>query len=101
MFVLTVFDFHFLCSHMYVMCTVLSQAFFKVILYLTWLSVCIACQCNMVGSTSLQCNETGYCPCHPNVVGMQCDLCQTGFFNFSSHNPDVCEGKFGSTAHIV
>ncbi|XP_062523104.1 uncharacterized protein LOC134197769 [Corticium candelabrum] len=52
---------------------------------------CEACVCNVIGSNSGQCNETGYCDCKGNAGGQRCDICKSTFFNFSSSNSDVCE----------
>ena len=56
--------------------------------------ICIAaCMCNVIGSNSSQCNETGYCDCKGNVGGQRCDVCKSQFFNFTSSNSDICEGN--------
>ena len=56
-------------------------------------SICfVACNCHPVGSLSTLCNETGYCDCKGNAGGQRCDSCKPTFYNFSSSNPDVCEG---------
>ncbi|XP_050515179.1 laminin subunit gamma-1-like [Diabrotica virgifera virgifera] len=51
---------------------------------------CIACQCNSVGSRSLQCNAEGKCQCKPGVTGEKCDRCEENFFDFSSSGCKTC-----------
>ena len=42
-----------------------------------------ACACDMEGSESLICNQvSGQCQCKPNVVGLKCDECAPGFYDF-------------------
>lgn len=52
--------------------------------YLTSDSGCVACNCNIVGSTSSVCNKTtGECECqNAGVTGRACDTCLAGFFQF-------------------
>ena len=48
-------------------------------------SLVTACNCNVGGSTDLQCNNvTGVCSCLPNVAGDKCDQCPTSTFNFTA-----------------
>ena len=44
---------------------------------------CQACNCDPVGSASLQCDAKGQCTCKPGVTGIKCDKCQANFFGFS------------------
>lgn len=39
------------------------------------------CECDYVGSTDLQCEPTGQCPCRPNVEGRRCDRCKENTHN--------------------
>ena len=46
---------------------------------------CHACECNIYGSVSAECNlQNGECTCKPNVQGRQCDKCREGFWNLTS-----------------
>ncbi|GFR71138.1 laminin subunit alpha-1-like [Elysia marginata] len=57
---------------------------------------CKPCQCNDIGSSSLQCNLTsGICDCKAGVEGDNCDVCKDGFHSLGpqgclpcSCNPD-------------
>ena len=44
------------------------------------------CGCNKEGSKSMLCMEcisnVTQCQCHPNVVGMKCDQCSKGHYDF-------------------
>ncbi|KAI6656439.1 Laminin gamma [Oopsacas minuta] len=50
--------------------------------------ICTDCECDAGGSTSLQCNPIGECPCKSNVMGAQCNKCKPGFFGLG---PDGCQ----------
>ena len=52
---------------------------------------CTACKCNAHGSSILQCNEAGSCPCLPNAEGLKCDVCKAGFFGLPATK---CEGIY-------
>ena len=44
---------------------------------------CVACNCNLNGVTSKVCNrDTGACLCNPNVGGVDCGHCMTGYTNY-------------------
>ncbi|CAH1791583.1 unnamed protein product, partial [Owenia fusiformis] len=46
---------------------------------------CSPCQCNPQGSTSQFCNpDDGQCLCKENVIGVQCDQCVDGFWDFDN-----------------
>ena len=57
-------------------------------------SGCDPCQCNSVGmlsSSGGKCDQlTGQCQCKANVVGLKCDMCETGFFIRDPSNFDGC-----------
>lgn len=41
---------------------------------------CTPCECNVIGSSSQQCNrETGLCICHKEIGGEKCDQCDCGY----------------------
>lgn len=54
------------------------------------------CVCNPIGTNAQNCSiyeevgecvcdrTTGQCPCLPNVVGISCDTCASGFWGFTS-----------------
>jgi len=50
---------------------------------------CTDCQCDSRGSTSTVCNDDGQCNCKNNVVGLKCDECRPGFFNFPNCGFDL------------
>ncbi|XP_069688400.1 laminin subunit gamma-1 [Periplaneta americana] len=51
---------------------------------------CIACNCNEIGSRSLQCNSEGRCQCKPGVTGDKCDRCEANHYDFSGHGCKPC-----------
>ncbi|KAK2143515.1 hypothetical protein LSH36_834g00055 [Paralvinella palmiformis] len=48
---------------------------------------CLPCGCDVRGTNSSQCNDTGQCECKPTVGGAKCDVCQDGYYQFT---PDGC-----------
>ena len=49
------------------------------------LNGCDPCVCDDVGAINDTCRkEDGQCPCQPNIVGLSCDRCDDGTFNFTS-----------------
>ncbi|XP_069161690.1 laminin subunit gamma-1 isoform X3 [Procambarus clarkii] len=58
--------------------------------------VCIACNCNDIGSRSLQCASNGICQCKPGVTGDKCDKCALNYFDFGPQ--DRVFGIEGCTA---
>ena len=58
-----------------------------VIIYFAY-SIFKACNCNVHGSNSMNCDDSGVCNCKANIINDQCDVCEDGFFNFPT-----CEGK--------
>nr|CAD7262431.1 unnamed protein product [Timema shepardi] len=51
---------------------------------------CIACNCNEIGSRSLQCNSEGRCQCKPGVTGDKCDRCEINNYDFSEQGCKPC-----------
>jgi hypothetical protein len=46
---------------------------------------CTPCECSAVGSNATECAiGSGQCSCKANVSGRQCDICSSGFYNFTS-----------------
>ncbi|ESP04836.1 hypothetical protein LOTGIDRAFT_211656 [Lottia gigantea] len=45
---------------------------------------CRDCQCNEIGSESMQCDGTGQCRCKPGVAGSKCDRCETNYYDFGA-----------------
>ena len=51
-----------------------------------------ACTCDVEGSMSIQCDQdTGLCPCYPNVVGENCEYCELGRKHFPDCLPCDCD----------
>ncbi|KAJ8934784.1 hypothetical protein NQ318_023162 [Aromia moschata] len=51
---------------------------------------CIACDCNKIGSRSLQCNSEGKCQCKSGVTGAKCDQCEVNFYDFTTQGCKTC-----------
>ncbi|XP_039250943.2 uncharacterized protein LOC120328499 [Styela clava] len=55
-------------------------------------SPCVECDCNIKGTNSSSCDDgscscdatTGQCSCLPNVMGLLCDECNDGYWDFES-----------------
>ncbi|XP_054274289.1 laminin subunit gamma-1-like isoform X2 [Macrosteles quadrilineatus] len=54
-------------------------------------TACIACNCNEVGSRSLQCNSEGRCQCKPGVTGDKCDRCDDNYYDFGPWGCKPCD----------
>ena len=50
---------------------------------------CRLCECNAIGSASLQCNATGLCWCAAHVVGDKCDECEDAYANMTAGCEDA------------
>jgi laminin gamma 1 len=51
---------------------------------------CVDCQCNPIGSESVQCDPSGQCRCKPGVDGLKCDRCKPYHFELSIAGCKVC-----------
>ncbi|XP_059150751.1 laminin subunit beta-1-like [Physella acuta] len=58
----------------------------------------LACECDVTGSVSLECNPSGgQCECKPNVVGRKCDQCAPGTYGFGPNGCTPCNcHEFGA-----
>ena len=45
-------------------------------------SINLDCNCNVDGSTSLQCKDDGSCDCNKYIDGDKCDQCMEQHYNF-------------------
>eukprot|EP00058_Branchiostoma_floridae_P008083 XP_002593571.1 hypothetical protein BRAFLDRAFT_88482 [Branchiostoma floridae] len=52
---------------------------------------CSPCNCDVLGSTSLQCGEGGNCSCHPGVEGTKCDVCMEGTYGLPDMECLACD----------
>lgn len=52
--------------------------------------ICIACNCNEIGSRILQCASNGICQCKPGVTGDKCDKCALNYFDFGPQGCKAC-----------
>ncbi|CAG2122396.1 unnamed protein product, partial [Medioppia subpectinata] len=62
---------------------------------------CLACNCDPIGSISLQCIGTGQCICKPGVEGQRCDRCAANYHKFSQQGCSPCScnpsGSYNNT----
>ncbi|XP_051893430.1 LOW QUALITY PROTEIN: laminin subunit gamma-3-like [Pristis pectinata] len=60
---------------------------------------CQPCNCSLMGSLSLQCDQNGDCTCKASVMGKKCDQCQLGYHSLSEGGCRQCacrpEGSVG------
>ena len=60
----------------------------------TWIctnfNLALDCACDIMGSTSTECNENGACSCKTNIDGNKCTKCKP----FTYGNFPDCESKF-------
>lgn len=54
-------------------------------------ATCLPCNCDEIGSRSLQCNSDGKCDCKPGVTGDKCDRCAADYYEFSSTGCKECD----------
>ncbi|XP_033120753.1 laminin subunit alpha-1-like [Anneissia japonica] len=67
---------------------------------------CKMCNCNSIGSVSLQCNALdGTCFCHPGVGGEKCTECLEGFRTLTSAGCTSCQcdiaGSYNGTCNVT
>ncbi|XP_687343.5 laminin subunit gamma-3 [Danio rerio] len=55
------------------------------------LQPCQNCNCNALGSVSLQCDADGVCVCWPSVSGVKCDICKSGFHSLGPGGCRLCD----------
>lgn len=56
-----------------------------------------ACQCDVTGSTGLQCDTySGQCPCRANILGRRCDRCDENKYNVAAG----CLGLYTTVAYL-
>ncbi|CAJ0568741.1 unnamed protein product, partial [Mesorhabditis spiculigera] len=53
---------------------------------------CKKCECSKIGAAGSKCNpRNGQCECKEEFVGLKCDRCSHGFFNFPICEPCACQ----------
>ena len=63
----------------------------SIIIIIIIIIIIAECNCSLIGSSDLQCNDDGVCQCRDGVFGDKCDTCKENYFiNASSA---VCTGK--------
>ncbi|XP_056439932.1 laminin subunit alpha-1 [Gadus chalcogrammus] len=53
---------------------------------------CSACECQLAGSTNT--DPCSPCACKVNVMGVNCDLCRSGYYNLQALDPEGCSHCF-------
>ena len=55
-----------------------------------------ACNCDPMGSVSMQCHNNGTCRCRQGFVGYKCDKCELNYFhNRATHQCEECPVCYG------
>ena len=55
-----------------------------------------ACNCDPMGSVSMQCHNNGTCRCRQGFVGYKCDKCELNYFqNRVTHQCEECPVCYG------
>lgn len=55
-----------------------------------------ACNCDPMGSVSMQCHSNGTCQCRQGFVGYKCDKCELNYFhNRATHQCEECPVCYG------
>ena len=52
-----------------------------------------ACDCNVLGSNSQICKDSGQCDCKVHIEGIACDHCKDTYFGFPNCQPCQCNEK--------
>ena len=56
-------------------------------LYIIHYFICLACNCDSIGSRDEDCNRSsGQCNCIENVTGRSCNLCEAGYWGLHTQN---------------
>ena len=59
--------------------------------------MCLACECDILGSDFVGCDLNGTCTCKENAIGKKCDICKTGYFPL----PKCNEGNWTNGFYII
>ena len=54
------------------------------------------CGCSNTGSTGQTCKSNGKCDCKPNYIGVKCDECRFGYFQYPE-----CRSKYLSNPGML
>uniref|UniRef100_A0A8C9W7T3 Laminin, gamma 3 n=1 Tax=Scleropages formosus TaxID=113540 RepID=A0A8C9W7T3_SCLFO len=56
----------------------------------------LACNCDPMGSVTMQCHQNGTCPCREGFTGYKCDKCELNYFhNRATHQCEECPVCYG------
>ena len=58
-------------------------------------SINLDCNCNVDGSTTLQCKDDGSCDCNKYIDGDKCDQCMEQHYNFPTCSSMQYQNIFG------
>ena len=58
---------------------------------------CIACECNALGSVTLQCSISGKCLCKSSTKGDICDTCKQGYWGLPDRS---CQREYTITSYL-
>jgi laminin gamma 1 len=59
---------------------------------------CINCECDPVGSESLQCDPFGQCKCKPGVAGLKCNQCAANYYDLTMNGCKECACNVNGSA---
>ena len=57
------------------------------------MDLALACGCNSMGSTSIECDADGICDCKTDVIGDKCTSCKPGYSEFPSCSQPFYKSK--------